>query len=98
MPQQQSITPKYSNPSDLTHFKNNCSHRVNIINTQVQTSPTAQNQAAHDRAFTITVNQAQASNGVITGTFLVNGKYASLLLGSGTDRSFFSLELDPLLD
>jgi len=86
------------NCGDTTHFRNNCPRLVNIINTQAQANPAAQNQNSRGRAFTITASQARASQEVITGTFLVNNKHASMLFDSGADRSFVSLDFEPLLD
>ncbi|KAK9053496.1 hypothetical protein SSX86_030130 [Deinandra increscens subsp. villosa] len=42
--------------------------------------------------------KAQANQEVVNGTFLVNNRYASILFDSGADRSFVSLEFEPLLD
>ncbi|KAI3776587.1 hypothetical protein L1987_46373 [Smallanthus sonchifolius] len=48
------------------------------------------------RAFNINANDAQANNDVVNGTFLVNCQYASILFDTGADKSFVSLNFEPL--
>ncbi|KAI3797710.1 hypothetical protein L1987_32973 [Smallanthus sonchifolius] len=52
---------------------------------------------APGRAFNINANEAQANNDVVNGTFLVNSQYASILFDTGADKSFVSLNFEPLL-
>ncbi|KAI3808204.1 hypothetical protein L1987_24152 [Smallanthus sonchifolius] len=52
---------------------------------------------ARGRAFNINANEAQANNDVVNGTFLVNSQYASILFDTGADKSFMSLNFEPLL-
>lgn len=85
------------NCGDPTHFRNACPRLVNIINTQAQANPTMQIPAPRGRAFVITATQAQTDNKVVNGTFLINDCYASVLFDSGADKSFVSLEFEPIL-
>ncbi|KAI3784173.1 hypothetical protein L1987_43267 [Smallanthus sonchifolius] len=52
---------------------------------------------ARGRAFNINANEAQANNDVVNGMFLVNSHYASILFDTGADKSFLSLNFEPLL-
>ncbi|NWD34203.1 hypothetical protein HX793_30890, partial [Pseudomonas reactans] len=62
-----------------------------------QANPTMQVPAPKGRAFVITATQAQTDNKVVNGTFLINDCYASVLFDSGADKSFVSLEFEPIL-
>ena len=73
---------------DLTHMRNQCPLLLGQANVPVP----------RGRAFNINMNQAQANNDVVNGTFLINQRYASILFDSGADRSFVSLEFESLLD
>ncbi|GKE63875.1 putative reverse transcriptase domain-containing protein [Tanacetum coccineum] len=50
------------------------------------------------RAYTIGGGGANLDSNVVTGTFLLNNYYASMLFDSGTDRSFVSSTFSALLD
>ncbi|XP_076954751.1 uncharacterized protein LOC143629334 [Bidens hawaiensis] len=65
---------------------------------QASTSQTQAPQRTQGRAFTINANQARNSNDVVSGTFLVNKHYASVLFDSGADRSFISVDFEYILD
>ncbi|KAI3814080.1 hypothetical protein L1987_18825 [Smallanthus sonchifolius] len=68
------------------HFRNQCPKLVN------------NNQGgARGRAFNINANEAQANDHVVNGTFLVNKQFASILFDTGADKSFVSLNIEPLL-
>ncbi|KAI3776282.1 hypothetical protein L1987_46057 [Smallanthus sonchifolius] len=71
---------------DPNHFHDQCSRLAN-----------ARQGGAHGRAFNINANEAQANNDVVNGTFLVNSQYASILFDTGADKSFVSLNFEPLL-
>ncbi|KAI3827801.1 hypothetical protein L1987_01885 [Smallanthus sonchifolius] len=71
---------------DPNHFRDRCPKLVN--NTQ---------GGARGRAFNINANEAQASDHVVNGTFLMNNQYASILFDTGADKSFVSLNFEPLL-
>ncbi|KAI3810891.1 hypothetical protein L1987_20522 [Smallanthus sonchifolius] len=71
---------------DPNHFRNQCPRLVNV------------NQCgARGRAFNINANEAQANADVVNGTFLMNNRYASILFDTGADKSFVSLDFEPLL-
>ncbi|MFS8028161.1 putative transcription factor interactor and regulator CCHC(Zn) family [Helianthus anomalus] len=87
---------------DPNHFANRCPKRVvkqepQQPQQQQQQQPQQQQQAARARTFNINVNQAQADNNVVNGTFLVNGLYASCLFDTGADNCFVSFEFEKLL-
>nr|GEY18169.1 putative reverse transcriptase domain-containing protein [Tanacetum cinerariifolium] len=50
-----------------------------------------QNDGARERAYVVVENPQQNPN-VVTGTFLLNDHYASVLFDSGAERSFVSIE------
>ncbi|GJS53677.1 putative reverse transcriptase domain-containing protein [Tanacetum coccineum] len=52
---------------------------------------------AHGRAYTIKDAKPQGPN-VVTGTFLLNNRYASVLFDSGFDRSFVDTRFSSMLD
>ncbi|KAI3695188.1 hypothetical protein L1987_78177 [Smallanthus sonchifolius] len=66
-----------------------------VIN--VQDLQNARQGGARGRAFNINANEAQANNDVGNGTFLVNSQYASILFDTSADKSFVSLNFEPLL-
>ncbi|KAI3695173.1 hypothetical protein L1987_78162 [Smallanthus sonchifolius] len=68
------------------HFRDQCPKFIN-----------AKQGGARGRAFNINANEAQANNDVVNGTFLVNSQYASILFDTGADKSFVSLNFEPLL-
>ncbi|GKD74570.1 hypothetical protein Tco_1332852 [Tanacetum coccineum] len=53
---------------------------------------------ATSRAYTIRGGGANPDSNIITGTFLFNNCYASMLFNSGADRSFMSSTFSALLD
>ncbi|KAI3821421.1 hypothetical protein L1987_08989 [Smallanthus sonchifolius] len=71
---------------DLNHFRNLCPRHAN-----------ATQSGARGRSFNINAIEAQANNDVVNGTFLVNSHYASILFDTGADKSFVSLNFEPLL-
>nr|GEX11115.1 hypothetical protein [Tanacetum cinerariifolium] len=56
-----------------------------------------QNEGAGVRAYVVVVNPHQNLN-VVTGTFLLNDHYASVLFDSGAERSFVSTEFTPFIN
>ncbi|XP_076919247.1 uncharacterized protein LOC143579967 [Bidens hawaiensis] len=70
----------------LDHFKNSF----------LQLAPN-NNQATRGRAFTIGALDARQDPNVITGTFLLNNQFASILFDTGVERSFISLDFEPLV-
>jgi len=53
---------------------------------------------ARGRVFALNAEEARQDPRVVTGTFLVNDRYAFVLFDSGAERSFVSLEFRPLLN
>nr|GEZ19398.1 hypothetical protein [Tanacetum cinerariifolium] len=56
-----------------------------------------QNEGARARAYVVVENPQQNPN-VVTGTFLLNDHYASVLFDSGAERSFVSIEFTPFIN
>nr|GEX13420.1 putative reverse transcriptase domain-containing protein [Tanacetum cinerariifolium] len=56
-----------------------------------------QNKGAHARTYVVVENPQQNPN-VVTGTFLLNDHYASVLFDSGAERSFVSIEFTPFIN
>nr|GEU58199.1 retrotransposable element Tf2 [Tanacetum cinerariifolium] len=56
-----------------------------------------QNEGARTRAYVVVENPQQNPN-VVTGTFLLNDHYASVLFDSGAERSFVSIEFTPFIN
>ncbi|KAI3819709.1 hypothetical protein L1987_13557 [Smallanthus sonchifolius] len=57
----------------------------------------ANNPTANGRVFAIGATEARQDLNVVTGTFLINQHYASILFDSGADKSFVSTEFESLL-
>nr|GFA37369.1 putative reverse transcriptase domain-containing protein [Tanacetum cinerariifolium] len=55
------------------------------------------NRGARGRAFGLSGGEAAQDPSVVTGTFLVNNRYATVLFDSGADRSFISTKFNPLI-
>ncbi|KAK1421777.1 hypothetical protein QVD17_24399 [Tagetes erecta] len=70
---------------DPNHLRNACPQLIKPV------------PVARGRAFNINALQAQTNNDVVNGMFLINNIYASVLFDFGADKSFVSLEFEPLL-
>ncbi|GJT58011.1 putative reverse transcriptase domain-containing protein [Tanacetum coccineum] len=68
------------------HYKDKCPKARN-----------QQNEGARARAYVVVENPQQNPN-VVTGTFILNDHYASVLFDSGAERSFMSTEFTPFID
>ncbi|GKF24397.1 putative reverse transcriptase domain-containing protein [Tanacetum coccineum] len=68
------------------HYRNRCP--------QGRNQP---NKGARRRVYVVVENLQQNPN-VVTGTFLLNDHYASILFDSGVERSFVSLEFTSFID
>ncbi|GJR98963.1 putative reverse transcriptase domain-containing protein [Tanacetum coccineum] len=53
---------------------------------------------AQEGAYALGVRCASLDSNVITGTFLLNNRYASILFDTGADRSFVSTTFSDLID
>ncbi|GJZ89244.1 putative reverse transcriptase domain-containing protein [Tanacetum coccineum] len=73
--------------SEQGHTRNRCLKKVK----QEQVGE------AHGRAYTIKDAKPQGPN-VVTGTFLLNNRYASILFDSGSDRSFMDTRFSSILN
>ncbi|GJU71496.1 reverse transcriptase domain-containing protein [Tanacetum coccineum] len=56
------------------------------------------NGEAHARAYTLGGNKANPDSNVVTDTFLLNNRYASILFDTDTDRSFVLTAFSLLID
>nr|GEW42271.1 hypothetical protein [Tanacetum cinerariifolium] len=75
------------------HYHHNCL-KVKNQNRGNQTI----NTKARGRAFTLGGGENNKVSNVVTGTFLINSRYASMLFDSGVDRSFMSTTFSSLID
>ncbi|GKD52924.1 putative reverse transcriptase domain-containing protein [Tanacetum coccineum] len=73
------------------HIKKNCPKQKNRENGNV-------NGVAQGRAYTLGGRDASPDSNVITGTFLLNNRYATILFDTGADRSFVSNTFSALID
>ncbi|KAI3732746.1 hypothetical protein L1987_63954 [Smallanthus sonchifolius] len=71
------------------HVMSVATRTISVIN--------ARQGGARGHAFNINANEVQANNDMVNGTFLVNSQYASILFDTGADKSFVSLNFEPLL-
>ncbi|GKD68549.1 putative reverse transcriptase domain-containing protein, partial [Tanacetum coccineum] len=75
------------------HFKNNCPKLKNK-NQENQ----AGNGNAVARAYGVGIAGTNSNSNVVTGTFLLNNHYASILFDTGADKSFVSTAFSSLID
>lgn len=73
---------------DSGHFKKDCPKLRNLGNT---------NNNARGRAFVIGARDAREDPNIVTGTFLVNNRYVTILFDTGAHRSFVSTEFCSLV-
>jgi len=90
------------NPQPIQAHQPQTNQTTQTVQTiELQAPPTVQAPQTipqgRGRAFNINVHQAQASNEVINGMFLLDGSYASILFDTGADRSFVSLDFESKL-
>ena len=69
------------------HFKSRCP-KLNVVRTQ----------PARGRAFVITPEEARNDPNLVTGTFLLNDSYVSVLFDTGADKCFISDEFSSSID
>ncbi|GJW03223.1 putative reverse transcriptase domain-containing protein [Tanacetum coccineum] len=75
------------------HFKNNCPKLKNKNH-----GNQAGNGNAVARAYSVGTAGTNPNSNVVTGTFLLNNRYASILFDTGADRSFVSTTFSSLID
>ncbi|GJV56579.1 putative reverse transcriptase domain-containing protein [Tanacetum coccineum] len=69
------------------HYKNKC-----------QKGKNQHNEGARARAYVMETENPQQNPNVVTGTFLLNDHYASILFYSGAEKSFVSTAFTPFID
>ncbi|GJU18288.1 putative reverse transcriptase domain-containing protein [Tanacetum coccineum] len=78
-------------PMIVGHIKRNCLKLKNHINGNG-------NGVAQGRAYALGGGDANLDSNVITGTFLLNNRYALILFDTGADRSFVSTTFSALIN
>ncbi|GJY81484.1 putative reverse transcriptase domain-containing protein [Tanacetum coccineum] len=89
-----SCTVRCGNCKRVGHMVRDC---TTAVAPNTQRAP-VRNQAATAKAYAIGGGGPNPDSNVVTGTFLLNNCYASMLFDSGTDRSFVSSTFSALLD
>ncbi|GJT60545.1 putative reverse transcriptase domain-containing protein [Tanacetum coccineum] len=95
-----SCTVRCGNYKRVCHMTRDCKNRRNKTgnkNGNKTENQTGGNKAT-SRAYAIKGGGSNPDSNVVTGTFLLNNYYASMLFNSGTDRSFVSSTFSALLD
>nr|GEX26961.1 putative reverse transcriptase domain-containing protein [Tanacetum cinerariifolium] len=80
--------PKYGNCKRYGHPTKDCQNRENGN----------ENGVAQGRAYALGGGDSNLESNTITGTFLLNNRYASILFDTGVDRSFVSTAFSALLN
>ncbi|GKD32380.1 putative reverse transcriptase domain-containing protein, partial [Tanacetum coccineum] len=92
-------TVKCGNCKRVGHMTRDCKSAVAAT---PQRAPNHENKAGNNkakaRAYAIGGGGANPDSNVVTGMFLLNNRYASMLFDSGADRSFMSTTFSTLLD
>ncbi|GJV29334.1 putative reverse transcriptase domain-containing protein [Tanacetum coccineum] len=96
-------TMKYDNCKRVGHMTRDCRTAVATTSQRApnrgnKTGNKTGNNKAKTRAYEIGGGGANPDSNVITGTFLLNNRYASMLSDLGVDRSFVSTTFSALLD
>ncbi|GJS64667.1 hypothetical protein Tco_0679231 [Tanacetum coccineum] len=81
----------------LDHIQNVCP-RLNKAHNNNKNNVGNPRATARNRVYTIRVEEAMQNQNVVTGTFILNDHFVSVLFDSSSDRSFVSLEIRPLLE
>nr|GEU36072.1 hypothetical protein [Tanacetum cinerariifolium] len=79
------------------HYRNECPKLTNQ-NNKNKTGNKTENNKVKARAYTIGGGGSGPDSNIVTGTFLLNNRYATMLFDSGADRSFVSTTLSTFLD
>nr|GFC12422.1 reverse transcriptase domain-containing protein [Tanacetum cinerariifolium] len=79
------------------HFRKNCP-KLRSQNRGNQTRNKTRGNEVTAKAYTFGVGGTNPDSNVVTGMFLLNNGYASMLFDSGTDRSFLSTTFSVLID
>ncbi|GJT81774.1 putative reverse transcriptase domain-containing protein [Tanacetum coccineum] len=79
------------------HYRKDCP-KLRNQNHRNETGNKTGNNKATTKAYAIEGRRVNPDSNVVTGTFLLNNCYASMLFNSGADRSFVSSTFSALLD
>ncbi|GKA82518.1 putative reverse transcriptase domain-containing protein [Tanacetum coccineum] len=79
------------------HYRSHCP-KLNDHNRENKTGNKNGVGKARGKAYVLGGGDANPDSNVVTGTFLLNNHYASVLFNSGVDRSFVSTTFSTLLD
>ncbi|GJV36377.1 putative reverse transcriptase domain-containing protein [Tanacetum coccineum] len=90
-------TVKCGNCKRVGHMTRDCKAVV-IATAQRALGNKTGNNKAKAKAYTIGGGGANPDSNVVTGTFLLNNRYATMLFDSGVDRRFVSTTFNALLD
>ncbi|GJV09117.1 putative reverse transcriptase domain-containing protein [Tanacetum coccineum] len=77
------------------HYRNEC---PKLKNQTRRNKAGKKTEEARGKAYVLGGGEADPDSNVVTGTFLLNNHYASMLFDSGADRSFVSTTFSTLLD
>ncbi|GKA29238.1 reverse transcriptase domain-containing protein [Tanacetum coccineum] len=77
------------------HYRNEC---PKLKNQNRGNKAGKKTEEARGKAYVLGGGEANPDSNVVTGTFLLNNHYASMLFDSGADRSFVSTTFSTLLD
>ncbi|GKB92601.1 putative reverse transcriptase domain-containing protein [Tanacetum coccineum] len=80
-------------PISVGHYRSDC---PNLKNQNCGKQPA--NSEARERAYALGGGEANQDSNVVTGTFLLNNRYAFILFDFGADRSFVSTTFSSLID
>nr|GEW59811.1 putative reverse transcriptase domain-containing protein [Tanacetum cinerariifolium] len=102
--------PKCTNCKKIGHLARNCKGRPatnnntnnNNNNQRAQGANAKGNQVGNGnvvaRAYAVGTSRTNPNSNVVTGTFLLNNRYALILFDTGVDRSFISTAFISLID
>ncbi|GJV09546.1 hypothetical protein Tco_1347202 [Tanacetum coccineum] len=90
-------TPKCANCKRTDHLTRDCRSLAATANNN-QRAKGAGNGNAVARAYGVGTVGTNPNSNVVTGMFLLNKRYASILFETGTDRSFVSIAFSYLID
>ncbi|GKE36840.1 putative reverse transcriptase domain-containing protein, partial [Tanacetum coccineum] len=97
--QDRQCAPKCTNCKRTDHLTRDCRSQPAVANNQRgQRGNQAGNGNAVARAYVVGTAGTNPNSNVVTGTFLLNNRYASILFDTGADRSFVSIAFDSLID
>nr|GEW24102.1 putative reverse transcriptase domain-containing protein [Tanacetum cinerariifolium] len=89
-------------PAAANNNNNNQNNNNNNNNQRAQGATIRGNRAGNGnaiaRAYTVGTAETNPNSNVVTGTFLLNNRYASVLLDTGANRSFVSTAFSLLID